>query len=322
MRPNLSIIILSYNTRKITLDCLRSVFKDKGLEFNSKKPSLTEKIPTEIILIDNKSEDDSVKEIKKLKKSLDDPSVFKIIENKKNLGFAGANNQGLKKVQGNFVLLLNSDTLILQSSISQTLKWLSAHPEVGTCTCQLLNPDRTIQPTGGYFPNLSNILTWALHLDDLPLVNKTVPPLHPHSPNFYLKSSHYQKTRQQDWVTGAFLLTRKSIIDDIGPLNDDFFMYAEELEWCYRAKKKGYSAHYLVGPQIIHLGGQSSKSSETASLGEYRGLLRFFKLHRPSWQYPIARSLFKINCFLGIFLKLIQLKSKDAKILSKVLKKI
>jgi len=322
MKPNLSIIILSYNTRKITLDCLRSVFKDKGLEFNFKKPSPTEKIPTEIILIDNNSQDDSVKEIKKLKKSLNDPSALKIIENKKNLGFAKANNQGIEKAQGNFILLLNSDTLILQSSISQTLKWLSAHPEAGTCTCQLLNSDRTIQPTGGYFPNLNNIFTWAFHLDDLPLINKIIPPLHPHSPDFYLKSSHYQKTHQQDWVTGAFLLTRKSIINDVGPLNEDFFMYAEELEWCYRAKKKGYSAYYLVGPQIIHLGGQSPQSSETAALGEYRGLLRFFKLHRPSQQYPIARSLFKINCFLGIFLKLIQLKSKDAKILFKVLKKI
>jgi GT2 family glycosyltransferase len=320
MNPTLSVIILSYNTSKLTLDCLHSVFKDRGLEFA--KPTNSEKIPTEIILVDNASKDNSVQAIKKFKKGLTNPSALKLIENKKNLGFAVANNQAIKKARGNFVLLLNSDTLILNSSISQSLNWLSAHPKVGVCTGQLLNKDRTIQPSGGYFPSLSNLFTWSLHLDDLPLVNLLIPPLHPHPPHFYLRSSFYKSTHPQDWVTGAFLLFRKSLIGKIGLLNEDFFMYAEELEWCYRAQKAGWEIYYLVGPQIIHLGGQSSQTSQNSLWGEYQGLLKFFKLHRPSWQHLPARTLLKLNCFIGIFLKCLQFKFADAKIHYQVLKKI
>jgi len=321
MNKTLSIIIISYNTRTLTTNCIKSVLKDKGLEF-AKRPTETEKIPTEIIVIDNNSKDDSVKKLKQFKKTLKNPSFLTIVANKDNPGFGKANNQAINLASGNFILLLNSDTLILHSSISQTLNWLSAHPETGVCTCQLLNPNKTIQPSGGSFPTLPNITTWALHLDDLPFINKLIPPLHPHPPQFYLRSSYYKKTHPQDWVTGAFMLLRKSAFQKSGPFDENFFMYAEELEWCYRIKKDAWQIHYLAGPQIIHLGGQSSKTSENSTFGEYQGLLKFFQLHRPPWQYPIARYLFKINCFVGIFLKALQFKFSDAKIHKKVFKKI
>ena len=182
-KPILSIIIVSYNTADITINCLKSIFADKGLS----------QTPYEIIIVDNNSQDDSLKKIEALKKD-----SLKIIKNKTNAGFGKANNQGLKIAQGNYILYLNSDTLILHSAISQSLDWLCSHPESCICTAQLLNKDGTIQASGGYFPNLANVFTWCLSLDDLPLVNRLVKPLHPHTPTFYTKDKFYTLDHPQN----------------------------------------------------------------------------------------------------------------------------
>lgn len=288
MKPILSIIIISYNTADITIDCLNSVIKDKGLQ----------EIPFEIIVVDNDSHDKSVEKIEKFKNSLKLKNCqFKIIANNFNGGFGKANNQGIKIAQGNYILLLNSDTVVLHSAISQALDWLCSHPESSTCTAQLLNRDKTIQASGGFFPNLSNVITWSLSLDDLPLINKIIKPLHPHTPNFYTKDKFYLTDHQQDWVTGAFFLTRKPLLEKLGGFDESYFMYGEEVELAYRISKitPNNQVWYLVGPQIIHLGGASATSRLDPILNEYRGILSFFKKHRPSWQYPIAKFMLKIN---------------------------
>jgi GT2 family glycosyltransferase len=281
MNPILSIIIVSYNTRQLTLDCLNSIWQDKGLK----------NIPFEIIIIDNNSPDDSVEKLKKLDKKIT------LIANKNNSGFGGANNQGLKVAKGNYVLFLNPDTLILHSAISQSLDWLSSHPEASTCTAQLLNKDKTIQASGGFFPNLANVFTWSLSLDDLPLINKIIKPLHPHTPNFYTRDNFYLHDRQQDWVTGAFFLTRKALLDKVRGFDENYFMYGEELELAYRIKQStpNNKVQYLIGPQIIHLGGASAINKIDPILNEYKGILSFFKKHKSKFQYQIVKILLKIN---------------------------
>jgi len=281
MKPILSIIILSYNTCDITLNCLKSIFQDKGLKDT----------PYEIIIIDNNSHDNSVAELRKFKNKIT------LIENKENAGFGKANNQGLKIAQGNYILFLNSDTIILHSAISQSLDWLCSHPESSTCTAQLLNKDKTIQASGGFFPNLNNVITWCLSLDDLPLVNKLIKPLHPHTPHFYTHDKFFLKDHQQDWITGAFMLTRKPLLDKVGGFDENYFMYGEEVELSYRIKKTtpNNQVWYLIGPQIIHLGGASATSRLDPILNEYRGIISFFKKHRPSWQLPIIKFMLRIN---------------------------
>lgn len=280
MKPVLSIIILSFNTAKITINCLKSILADKGLKDT----------PYEIIVVDNASKDNSVKQIKELKiKNL------RLIVNKNNTGFAKANNQALKISQGNYVLFLNSDTVILHSAISQSLDWLSSHPEASVCTAQLLNTDKTIQPTGGFFPNILNTLFWFLRLDDLPLVNFIIKPIHPHSPRFYTHDRFYLKDRALDWVTGAFMLTRKSVLDKTNGFDENLFMYSEELELCYRIKKifPGTQIWYLIGPQIIHIGAASS-NYQNALTKEKGGITFFFKKHKPNWQYRIVKILMQL----------------------------
>ncbi len=280
INPVLSIIIVSYNTSEITINCLKSIFQDKGLK----------EIPFEIIVVDNNSKDDSVVQIKKIKN-------VKLIANKFNGGFGKANNQGLKIAKGNYILFLNSDTIILHSAISQTLNWLCSHPEASVCTAQLLNKDKTIQASGGFFPNLLNVKTWCLNLDDLPFVNKIIKPIHPHTPNFYTHDKFYLKDHQQDWVTGAFMMVRSSHLKNTNGFDENYFMYGEEVELSYRIKQNNpqFQTWYLVGPQIIHLGGASAQNRIDPIINEYRGILAFFKKHKNQWQYYIVKHLIKFN---------------------------
>jgi GT2 family glycosyltransferase len=289
INPVLSIIILSYNTSKITIDCLKSIFQDKGLIFDLNKINDKNLVPTEIIIIDNNSKDDSVSQIEKFS--------VKLIKNKFNAGFAKANNQGLKIAKGNYILFLNSDTIILHSAISQSLNWLCSHPEASICTAQLLNKDKTIQASGGFFLNLLNIKTWCLNLDDLPLINKLIKPLHPHTPNFYTHDKFYLQDHQQDWVTGAFMMVRNSQLKNTHGFDENYFMYGEEVELSYRLKKLYPKSQtwYLIGPQIIHLGGASAQNKIDPIVNEYLGILAFFKKHKSNWQYQIVKFLIKIN---------------------------
>jgi len=317
INPILSIIIISYNTSQLTIDCLKSILKDKGLTFDLTKINNKNLVPTEIIIVDNNSQDDSVTQIKKLKKSLAIKKwKLEIIENKFNAGFGKANNQGIKIAKGNYILLLNSDTIILHSAISQSLDWLCSHPEASVCTAQLLNKDKTIQASGGFFPNLLNITSWCLNLDDLPFINKIIKPLHPHTPDFYTHDNFYLTDHKQDWVTGAFMMIRNSHLKTVNGFDENYFMYGEEVELSYRLKQQYPSSQtwYLIGPQIIHLGGASAKNKIDPILNEYLGILTFFKKHKKHWQYQIARQLIKFNALSRSVIYSIRGNSKTASI--------
>ncbi|MBP9818194.1 glycosyltransferase family 2 protein [Candidatus Shapirobacteria bacterium] len=287
-KPIVSIIILSYNTADITINCLESIYQDKGLK----------ETPFEVIIIDNASTDNSVEKIKKFQNSLKNDNLTLIV-NKLNLGFTGGNNQAFKLSEGNYILFLNSDTIILHSAISQTLDWLCSHPEAGICTAQLLNPDKTIQMSGGFFPNLFNTLTWSLGLDDLPFVNRLIPPIHPHTPNFYTHDTFFLHDHRQDWVTGAFMMVRRELIEKTNGFDENYFMYGEELELTYRIKKlfPNLQTWYLVGPQIIHIGRASSPHQKFSFEKENQGMLAFFKKNHSSL-LPIVKILIKINQIL------------------------
>lgn len=278
--PILSIIIPSFNTADLTVNCLKSILADKGLKTT----------PYEIIVIDNASTDDSVLKIKSLKLS-----HLKLEINSVNVGFSQANNQAITIAKGNYLLFLNSDTIILHSAISQSLDWLSSHPESAGCTAQLLNHDLTIQASGGFFPNLINTFTWCSGLDDLPFINLLIKPIHPHTPNFYTHDNYYTTDHSQDWITGAYLLIRKNLVEAVHGFDANYFMYGEELEMCYRISKMypQMKFWYLVGPQIIHLGGGSTKSKKQIFDREYQGFQSFFQKHHP-------RELWLVNRFISL----------------------
>lgn len=279
--PLLSIVIISYNTADITINCLKSIFQDKGLK----------QIPYEIIIVDNASLDDSVSKIKSKF-----PQVI-LIKNSTNLGFSKANNQGIAAAQGNYLLFLNSDTIILHSAISQSLNWLSSHPEAGACTAQLLNSDKTIQISGGYFPNLLNIFSWSSGIDDLPLINRWIKPFHPHPPQFYTHDNFFLKDRPLDWLSGAYILIRTSLIKEVEGFDENYFMYGEEYELLYRIKLKHPQTQfwYLIGPQIIHLGGASSSNKSFALTKEHQGIIAFFHKHRSQLSFRLVKIILRLS---------------------------
>lgn len=190
----ISVIIVSYNTKKILRECLTSIFdKTKGLDF-------------EVVIVDNASTDGSVEMLESRYKDI------KILRNKENLGFAKANNQGIEVATGDYVLLLNSDTNLLENSLKVMVDYMGSNPDVGISSCQLVGKDGEIQPSGGFFPDLCRVFAWMFFLDDLPVVNKFIKPFHPHGPKFYTNDKWYNFFHYQDWVTGAFFLIRKEVI--------------------------------------------------------------------------------------------------------------
>jgi len=154
---DLSIIIVSYNTKDLLKKCVDSVTEELG---NSK-------ITGEIIVADNASTDDSVKVAKGLGVS--------VIQNRENLGFGGANNLGAKQARGRYLLFLNPDTEVKEGALGKMVKFMDENPEAGIASCRLVNPDGSFQPQGGYLPRLTTVAVWALFLDDLPIMREILP---------------------------------------------------------------------------------------------------------------------------------------------------
>lgn len=284
---DLSIVIINFNTKKLTAECIKSVFKNtKGITF-------------EIIMVDNASSDGSVKAVEKLAGKY----PVKIKANKENVGFGQGNNQGMKIAKGRYILLLNTDTILKNNLLFEMVRWMDKNKDVGIVSCALKNVDGSIQGTGGYFPTLLRVFAWMSFLEDIPLLDQIIKPFHPmHGQSFFYKGEgFFKKSAERDWVTGAFFLMRKEVIKDVGYFDKDYFMYTEEVDYCFRAKEKGWKVWYMPKWSIIHYGGASS-TREFPILSEYKGVKTFYRKHMPSWQYPVLRFLLKLGAFLRIFI--------------------
>jgi GT2 family glycosyltransferase len=301
---DLSIIIVSFNTKKLLEDCVDSIIKNtKGIKY-------------EIIVVDNASADGSPELVERYSRKIS----VRLIKNRNNLGFGTANNQGMKKSSADFVLLLNSDTIIHDNAISHMLAWMKKKPKVGISTCALKNADGSLQGTGGHFPTLIRVFSW-MTIQDLPLVDKFIKPFHPMREKSFSKGEDfYNKEKEMDWVTAAFFMIRREAMADIGYFDEDYFMYTEETDYCYRAKKKGWKVWYVPKWSITHLGGASG-TSELSVLAEFEGVKTFYKKHYPAWQYMILRLFLKIGAFGRVVLFGILEGSKSAKIYAEAFKK-
>ena len=272
----LSVIIVSWNTKKLLYDCLNSIYKfTSGLKF-------------EVVVVDNGSGDGSVDMVeKKFPKT-------KLILNKENLGFSKANNQGIKIAKGQYIFLLNSDTYLVENSFKKLLNNIKLRSKLGVIAPQLLNEDQTIQQSAGYFPHLPQIFFWMSFLDDLPF-GMLFKPYHIDHDSFY------KNGQQIDWVTAAALMIPKKVIDEVGLLDPQIFMYGEEVEWCYRIKKAGYKIYFSPITKIIHIGRGSHKKIPTqAFIGEYKSLIYFYKKYKSKIALQILKLLLKIGALVRI----------------------
>lgn len=275
VKVDLSIIIPSFNTRQLIVNCLDSILEH------------TQGINYEIIVVDNGSNDGSIEEIKKYSKK--NPHIL-LIDARENLGFGKANNLGVKKSKGEYLLFLNSDTLLFDNALKQSIDGIKSLKKMGVYSCKLLNKNKTFQASGGSFPTLLNVIAWQLFIDDLPIIGDLIPSFHP-------KQSAYSQNREIDWVTGAFMIVPKKVFDQVGGFDENIFMYTEEMELDYRISKLGLKVYYQNSPAIIHLGGASS-GSFLALTSEIKNMIYFWNKHKPQWQVPLIKLAFFVGSLL------------------------
>ena len=258
---DVSVIIVNWNTLDLLKDCIASVF------------SQTRDIDFEVIVIDNASTDGSPEMVR------GEFGDVILIANTKNVGFAAANNQGMNIAKGRYVLLLNSDTIVLEAAIQKTVAYADRRPDAAVIGCRILNPDHTLQNSCFMFPSLLNSLLFSTYLFKL----------FPTSRFFGREQMtwwHRDYEREVDVVTGCYMLVRKQAIDQVGLMDDGFFMYAEETDWCFRFKARGWKNWFTPDAEIIHFGGASA-----AKLGVSRAQITnasFIRYMNKHWSKPRA----------------------------------
>ncbi|MBN1571036.1 MAG: glycosyltransferase family 2 protein [Acidobacteria bacterium] len=250
--PDLSIIIVNWNTRNLLVECLNSLYGNA--------PSLS----YDIWVVDNASSDSSVGLIETAF-----PKVH-LITNSANKGFARANNQAMHASQGRYMLLFNSDAMATHGAIQALLDLAVTQPRAGIIGARLINFDGSFQASYTPFPNLWQEFLTLTGLGRL-IYGRWYPSRGPEED---------KGPQQVDYIEGACLLVRREAFEQVGGLDERYFMYAEEVDWCYSMKQSGWQVWYQPAAKIIHHGGGSSrqrKSQREAAL--YRSRVRFFRKH-------------------------------------------
>lgn len=239
---DVSIIIINYNTLKLTQECIQSIKKT------------TFDLKYEIIVVDNNSKDDVFSLIKLFEDII-------IIKNEKNVGFAAGNNVGIGSAKGKCILLLNSDTLILNNAIKIGYERLLQDKCIGALTVKTWFPNKVPQVVVQKFPSISNNLIVLFRIDKL-LSKKWKEDL------FLDVYFDHKQEKLVDWIFGSFFMFRKEIVINEFPeskLQERFFMYAEDLQWCYYFKKLGYKILFNPEGEILHYGGASDQTRKNNS---------------------------------------------------------
>ncbi len=238
-RIDLSIVIVSFNTKELTLRCLESI-----------RRAMTAKDQWEVIVVDNASTDGSAEEISNFKFLISNGAL---IQNKTNFGFARANNIGIQKACGRYILLLNSDTEVSKGAIQSMVAFMDTHPEAGVATCKLVLANGEMDPACHRgFPTPWAALTYFTGLERL-------------FPRLRIFGQYHQGYKDMniphevDAISGAFFLIRRKVIDQVGLLDEDFFMYGEDLDWAYRIRQKGWKILFNPDISVFHKKKQSGR---------------------------------------------------------------
>jgi GT2 family glycosyltransferase len=253
---DISVIVVNWNTRELLRQCLESV------------APVSARLKTEIIVIDNGSKDGSAEMVREFF-----PTV-QLIVNGKNLGFAVANNQGLRQAAGRYLLLLNSDAVLLPGSLERVWESAEMHPQTGMVGCRVLNSDGSLQISCMRFPDFAGFLTSALML-----------------PGIFPKCAflgyedltwwNHNDEREVQVLKGCFILARAEAVREIGLLDEDFWLYGEDTDWCYRMRQASWEVRFTPCAEIIHHGGASTGRLPAAVMHQLWGAkLRFTRKHR------------------------------------------
>jgi GT2 family glycosyltransferase len=267
----LSVIVVNWNTHDLLAQCLESVYAHPPSD------------EFEVFVVDNASADGSAQMVRERF-----PSV-RLIKNHENVGFARANNQAIRESRGRYLLLLNSDTSVQPGVLYSMVRFLEEHPQAGAVGPKLLNPDGSFQASCADFPTLLSellLITGLAHL----IVGPYAPSPRP---------LPHEAARPVDWVAGAALLIRRSAIDQIGLLDEGYFLYSEETDWCWRLWQGGWEVWYLPNVAITHCAGASTRKRSATSYEQlYSSKVRFFaNAYGPRAAWRLQTMLIVTGCF-------------------------
>lgn len=263
---DLSIVIVNWNTSDLLRDCLASV--QKGVSA----------LAVEILVVDNASADGSADMVR------DEFPGVQLIENARNLGFAAGNNVALKRARGRYVMLLNTDTLVHGAVLPEAVAWLDAHPEVGVIGPRVLNSDGSVQPSCSAFPSLRHLTMQALGLTRIARWD-----------SYRMTGWDRSSERAVEVISGAAMFVRRAAMDQVGLLDEAFFFYGEETDWCHRFGRAGWKLVFVPIPEVTHFGGGAvGKLNHKRDVMMTEGTTR---LHRKHGGLAAGLICFAILCF-------------------------
>lgn len=266
-----SAIIVSWNTRDLTLDCIGSFL------------ARNRQTQAEVIVVDNASTDGTPEAVRRRF-----PSV-RILANRENMGFARAVNLGLAAAHGDPLLIMNADTLLLSDEpIARIRSFLSARPRAGIVGATLLFPDGRVQSCGRRFQSLQTLIKMHLLFADAPLFATDHPRL-------------ALQPRRVDYVDGAFMAIRRKVVDEIGPMDERHFLYAEDMEWCWRAHKAGWEVVVLPDIKVRHLQGSGARHDlvralchNAVNVSHMVGIMQGWRHARWAWRVILMGMLLRV----------------------------
>lgn len=253
---DLSIITVNHKTKNLLKQCLNSIYSE-NYHFSY-----------EVSVVDNDSKDSSIEMVKKKFRQV------KLIENRNNLGFAAANNQALRRSNARYLLLINPDTVVLPDSLNVMMEFMDEHPEAGIAGCKLLNPDYSLQYSCRKFSNFATFFLRGIHLDSI-FPNNTI------LRKYMMFDWDHNEVREVEWVLGSCMMVRRKAIEQVGMLDENFVLYFEDQDWCYRMWKHGWKVYYVPQAQMIHYYQRRSAKQflNVSTWTHIKSMLYFFKKH-------------------------------------------
>jgi N-acetylglucosaminyl-diphospho-decaprenol L-rhamnosyltransferase len=268
VQPLLSAIIVTYNTLELTRDCLQSVLAECSRMDG----------PVEIIVVDNASADGTAALVRE-----QFPQV-RLIVNEANLGFSRANNLGLKAAGGCYLLLLNSDTQVQPGTLGALIEFMDAHPEAGACGPMLLNEDGSLQPSGHPLPSFWSV---ALGMARAYRLWKS---------DFYIQPGRdYSQVTQVGEVSGAAIMVRREAYQQIGGLDENFFAYYEDVDWCKRIGQAGYKIYYVPMARVMHRWRGTSQGTSEQSYRAGQQSVRYYFAKHHGWSAQLGIQLLLVS---------------------------
>lgn len=273
--PDISVIIVSFNTRDLLRACLASMRDDLGAPW------------LEVIVVDNASADDSVAMVRA------EFLEVQVIAHPRNVGFGPANNIGMAAARGRYFLALNSDTEVKPGALRTLVEFMDAHPDVGVAGARLLNTDGSLQLSCRRFPSFRTVLFHRYSL-----LTKLFPQ-NRYSKEYLLSDVDHTRQMDVDWVSGACLLARADAVKQVGGFDEEFFMYAEDVDWCYRMKQGGWRVVFVPEAVVTHHIGSSTRRVPFRMIRErHRSMWLFYRKH-----YSRGVALLDTGTWLGVWLR-------------------